>query len=139
MTKLAWKLAHLVSVRDKQSEQTARAWGLKAELTADPVWLLQEKPLAEDNPFFRMLKLRKQSQPIIGISLRPSKNFSQEHMELLPEVLSLSLPSNAFFLMLPLQKDSDYRLLRTLCDRLGNLGAQSAVFEEDVDMLPVNG
>jgi polysaccharide pyruvyl transferase CsaB len=136
LTKQAWKAAHLVSVRDQRSEQTTRSWGLNADLTADPVWLLKETPFAQVNDCLELIKSNQGSRPIIGISLRPSKNFSEEHIKLLPRILSCSLPSDAIFLMLALQKDSDYPLLQSLSQELHKLGRQSIMFEGDADTLP---
>ncbi len=136
LTKHAWKLADLVSVRDKQSEQTSETWGVAANLTADPVWLLKETPLSQENECLQLIKSVKGSRPIVGISLRPSKNFGEDYLKLLPKILVASLPDDAFFLMLPLQEGSDYPLLQSLSEELGKLGRQSAIFKGDGDMLP---
>ncbi len=37
--------SNFVAVRDQQSVDLLREWGLAAQLTADPVWALQAKPL----------------------------------------------------------------------------------------------
>lgn len=136
LTKQTWKLADLVSVRDEQSKQIAAAWEVTADLTADPVWLLQKTTLAQENASLKLIQSVKGLHPIIGISLRPSKNFGEDHLKLLPKVLAQSLPPDAFFLMLPLQHDSDYPLLLSLSEQLAKLGRQCAIFEGEGDILP---
>jgi polysaccharide pyruvyl transferase CsaB len=132
VTRGAMALANVITVRDQDSHSLLQSWGIKAELTADPVWRLQPGTLpatvadqfklltgantkeksflpygSEENRERVENELREKPNLLVGLSLRESKNFSQEQMETLASSLHKHLPESAQLLLLPLQKEQD--------------------------------
>lgn len=105
-TQLAAKLSQDVTVRDKASMAMLEKWNVKAELTADPVWTLDETPLP-DSVAKQIDTIRSGNALIVGLSLRNSHNFSERRREILLATLLKALPEDAALVLLPLQKEQD--------------------------------
>lgn len=105
-TRLAAKLSKDVTVRDKASLAMLENWNVKAELTADPVWTLEETELPE-SVSKQIDTVRSGKGLTVGLSLRNSHNFSDARRELLLATLLKALPDDASLVLLPLQKEQD--------------------------------
>jgi polysaccharide pyruvyl transferase CsaB len=105
-TRLAAKLSKDVTVRDKASLAMLTNWKVKAELTADPVWTLEETDLPE-SVIKQIDTVRSGKGLTVGLSLRNSHNFSDARRELLLATLLKALPEDASLVLLPLQKEQD--------------------------------
>lgn len=105
-TRLAAKLSKDVTVRDKASLAMLTNWKVKAELTADPVWTLEETDLPE-SVIKQIDTVRSGKGFTVGLSLRNSHNFSDARRELLLATLLKALPEDASLVLLPLQKEQD--------------------------------
>jgi polysaccharide pyruvyl transferase CsaB len=132
VTRGSFAMANAITVRDQDSHSLLHSWGIKSELTADPVWKLQQSTLpATIADQFKILtgantreksflpygseakretvenELKEAPTLLVGLSLRESKNFSEEQMETLANSLHKHLPDSAQLLLLPLQKEQD--------------------------------
>ncbi len=105
-TRLAAKLSQDVTVRDKASLDMLTHWKVKAELTADPVWTLEETELPE-SVIKQIDTVRSGKGLVVGLSLRNSHNFSTARRETLTATLLKVLPDDATLVLLPLQKEQD--------------------------------
>ena len=105
-TRVAAQLSNNITVRDKASFSMLEGWGVKAELTADPVWTLEESALPE-SVLQQMREARNGSSLVVGLSLRNSHNFSQARREILLSTMLETLPKDAALILLPLQADQD--------------------------------
>ena len=126
-TRVAWKAALAASVRDQDSFDLARKWGIDCQLTADPVWLLK--------PPYPSLELGSDKGKrcfTVGISLRKGTALSENQLSLLPQILFESFGRQTQLLMLPFKKNDDWQILRNLAQGCQNLGiATSMVGPED--------
>lgn len=118
-TRSAFGLCDSISVRDSSSLALVKAWGLKAELTADPVWCLEPTPLPEaiEALLAELVSERAEDCPLVGLSLRPSKELTDSRLSELEMALEDSLPAGTRLLMLPLQKAQDEPLLNRFAER----------------------
>jgi len=125
LTRAAFSAAHLVTVRDANSAKLLLDWGIKNELTADPVWCLEQTPLPRglESQFLKLFAQRE--GPLIGLSLRETKAFTPMHFEALLKATSNALPSNAEILLLPLQQAQDTKLLEDFHEQWRSLGRKS--------------
>lgn len=105
-TQLAARLSQDITVRDKASLAMLENWKVKAELTADPVWTLDETDLP-DSVRKQIDSVRPANGLVVGLSLRNSHNFSDSRREILLSVLLKTLPEDAALVLLPLQKEQD--------------------------------
>lgn len=131
LTRYAWKLAQDVTVRDENSLEAVKAWGISADLTADPVWALPAEPLPKT---FRLAELETKmakTEPCVGISLRPCDFLTENHLSLLPKLLKQSFPQEALFIMLPFQKEDDSPLLEELTRACQKLEMRTCMINPD--------
>lgn len=112
ITKLAFKNADSITVRDQESLKLLSAWNIKAKQTADPVWLLEKSPIPEDIGL-TIDDLKKENTKIIGVSLREDPLLKKHHLEFLAQGIAETYPGSAV-LLLPLQEKQDSRLLEEL-------------------------
>ena len=105
-TRLAAKLSQDVTVRDKVSLAMLESWKVKAELTADPVWTLEETDLPE-SVRKEIDTVRSGKNLVVGLSLRNSHNFSERSRRMLLSTLLKSLTEDTALVLLPLQKEQD--------------------------------
>lgn len=105
-TRAAAMLSNDITVRDKASFSMLEGWKVKAELTADPVWTLEESALPE-SVLHQVQTARSGSSLVVGLSLRNSHNFSQARREILLSTMLETLPRDAALILLPLQAEQD--------------------------------
>jgi polysaccharide pyruvyl transferase CsaB len=105
-TRAAAMLSNDITVRDKASFSMLEGWKVKAELTADPVWTLEESALPE-SVLHQVQTARSGSSLVVGLSLRNSHNFSQARREILLSTMLEALPRDAALILLPLQAEQD--------------------------------
>ncbi len=110
-TKLAAKLSREITVRDKVSLAMLESWKVKAELTADPVWTLDETALPE-SVSKQIAAIRPEKGLVVGLSLRNSHNFSERRREILCTALLKALPKDTALVLLPLQEEQDLPQLK---------------------------
>jgi len=105
-TRVAAQLSNDITVRDKASLSMLESWNIKAELTADPVWTLEESALPE-SVLKQIETVKEGSSLLVGLSLRNSHNFCDARREILLATLLETLPENAALVLLPLQSEQD--------------------------------
>lgn len=115
LTRLAMKQATAISVRDLDSKALLESWGLKPQLTADPVWCLKPSALPPALSVFeeREKKARgniNEERLLVGLSLRESQLVSRATIELLAEVMADRMP-NVTIVPLALQAEQDVERL----------------------------
>jgi polysaccharide pyruvyl transferase CsaB len=111
ITRTALWLADSVTVRDLPSYDILKRWGIESSLTADPVWRLQPTSLPQGlESYFRKM-FANRTGLLVGLSLRESKNFTAQHLEILLQSMLHGLPADAEILLLPLQREQDANLL----------------------------
>ncbi len=106
LTRSAFALTNTCSVRDAGSSAILCQWHVPAILTADPVWCLDKSPLPSDI-VQATEELHKQYSLLVGVSLRPSPNFQEEHKLALVGALKDTLPPGSCLMLLALQKEQD--------------------------------
>lgn len=108
LTRRAFSLADGIAVRDSGSKQLLEQWQVPGIQTADPVWCLENKrlPSAVEEQLNAIAAAR-----LVGLSLRPSYNFTEDHLDKLVTALSAALPENAHILLLALQPAQDREIL----------------------------
>ena len=104
-------LADEITVRDLRSYDQLKKWGIQSSLTADPVWRLEPTPLPQGLESHFRKQFGNRTGLLVGLSLRESKNFSSQHLEVLLKAMSSALPADAEILLLPLQREQDASLL----------------------------
>ncbi len=129
-TRLAARLSNDVTVRDKASLAMLESWNVKAELTADPVWTLDETELPE-SVSQQIDNLRAGNGLAVGLSLRNSHNFSEKRREILLSVLLKKLPQDAALLLLPLQKEQDLPQLEPFLEGWQKAGRKGLILETE--------
>jgi polysaccharide pyruvyl transferase CsaB len=112
-TRQAFSMCSQISVRDQKSLDILTKWRVQAELTADPVWCLEPKPLPKelDELLKRTNKQKKTDGLVVGLSLRVSGNFSKQNVAALVEAMAQALPQSARILPLVLQIGQDFEIL----------------------------
>jgi polysaccharide pyruvyl transferase CsaB len=125
LTRAALSAAHSITVRDLNSSKLLVDWGIKNELTADPVWCLESTALPRglESQFLKLFQGK--SGPLIGLSLRETKAFTPAHLEALLKAMTEALPANAEVLLLPLQPAQDAELLEEFHQQWRGLGGKS--------------
>ena len=115
ITRLSLARSNFVAVRDQKSVDLLREWGLAAQLTADPVWALQAKPLP---PILaNALSAKQSNSPLrVGLSLRVSSNFTVADVEPLARCLAEALPADAEIVPLVLQPSQDAEILKAFSE-----------------------
>jgi polysaccharide pyruvyl transferase CsaB len=104
-------LADEVTVRDLRSYDQLKKWGIRSSLTADPVWRLEPTPLPQGLESHFRKQFGSRTGLLVGLSLRESKNFTSQHLEILLKAMLNALPADAEILLLPLQREQDASLL----------------------------
>ncbi len=127
-TRLAASLCQDVTVRDKVSMAMLESWNVKGELTADPVWTLDESKLPESVDA-QMTELRSQNGLVVGLSLRNSHNFSDRRREILLSTLLKTLPEDAILVHLPLQKEQDLPQLEPFLESWQKAGRKGLILD----------
>lgn len=127
-TRLAAKLSQDITVRDKASLAMLENWKIKAELTADPVWTLDETALP-DGVRRQIDSIRNGNRLIVGLSLRNSHNFSESRRAILLSVLLKTLPKDAALVLLPLQKEQDLPQLEPFLEAWTQAGRQGMILD----------
>lgn len=105
-TRVAAQLSNDITVRDKASLSMLESWNIRAELTADPVWTLEESALPE-SVLKQIETVKEGSSLLVGLSLRNSHNFCDARREILLATLLETLPEDAGLVLLPLQSEQD--------------------------------
>lgn len=127
-TRLAAKLSQEITVRDKASLAMLENWKVKAELTADPVWTLDETVLP-DSVLEQIENFRDGNRLLVGLSLRNSHNFSDGRRAILLSVLLKTLPEDAALVLLPLQKEQDLPQLEPFLEGWQKAGRRGLILE----------
>ena len=118
ITKRSFMLADAIAIRDNGSKQMLDDWSIQANQTADPVWCLEQRKLPDDvDQALSAIKARY----LVGLSLRPSHNFSDNHMQSLIEAMLVAVPESSHVVLLPLQNAQDLAPL----EQFGELWKQS--------------
>jgi polysaccharide pyruvyl transferase CsaB len=108
LARFAFGLANKIVVRDSNSLALIASWGLKGQLTADPVWSLS--PTKLPNAVSKMIETIKsphEKQLIVGLSLRDDPKLQNYHLEVLADSLTAALPNQSIVMFLPLQAQRD--------------------------------
>lgn len=129
-TKLAASLSQGITVRDRTSLEMLERWKIKAELTADPVWMLSQSELPK-NVVDQIAAVKDENTFLAGLSLRNSHNFSDERRDLLLSTLLRDLPQNAALVLLPLQKEQDLPQLEPFMEDWKKAGRRAIMLETD--------
>jgi polysaccharide pyruvyl transferase CsaB len=123
MTASALRRCRMITVRDEKSAALVRdLTGLKPEITADPVWLLQTKPPPTQDPVMTLSNRQKSGTPWrIGISLRPWLELTETRLQALAHHL-ITMAGQADcpveFRLLPFQQEEDTALLEVFANHL---------------------
>jgi polysaccharide pyruvyl transferase CsaB len=128
LTLAALKQTTTIAVRDDQSLALLESWQIKAQRTADPVWSLGKTVLKSSSaPSDAVLRLSSAGEArfLVGLSLRPSPNFSESHRQSLAKILKRTLPANALIVLIPMQEDQDLPVLKTMLAELTELGLEA--------------
>jgi polysaccharide pyruvyl transferase CsaB len=124
LTKKAFGFADAITVRDAASQSLLGEWQIDAVKTADPVWCLNSRPLPESvDQQLRDISAAR----LIGLSLRPSHNFSDSHLRALALSLHQTMPSNFHLLLLALQNEQDHDILLKFGNVWQELGRASTL------------
>jgi len=134
LTKFAFQQAETITLRDKNSIDMLNSWGLKGELTSDPVWAMKSSPLPEavkltlDN-----LRLNfPQKKKIIGLSLRTDSALADYHIKLLAGAIASTFSSSATILLLPFQPNQDLEPLEKINQHLEKLGLKTQFLDPEL-------
>jgi len=132
-TKTAFSMCSQICLRDAKSLSLVESWGLPAELTADPVWCLEPSalPPTVQTRLDQLAAGQDAEHPVVGLSLRPSSDLSDHHLDTLLSALSAALPAGARLLLLPLQKKDDEPLLKRFQQGWLDLGRQCLLVDPD--------
>ena len=111
LTKAAMGFAREIAVRDSNSVDLLRSWGIdKARLTADPVWCLQPSALPDETE--AALKNRPPGSSLMGLSIRESHHISRSTVEAMAHSLSAGAREGTILVPLILQHNQDAELLQ---------------------------
>lgn len=127
-TRVAAQLSEDITVRDETSLSILKGWNVGAELTADPVWTLEESELP-DSVNAQMRAAKASGKPVVGLSLRNSHNFSDAKREILLKTLLQTLPEEAVLVMLPLQIEQDLPQLEPFMKAWQNAGRNACLLD----------
>src|SRR5262249_5785527 len=132
LTRAALSLADGITVRDSSSLSLVKDWHLEGELSADPVWCLDDNAYGNGDAPARRQPDGGGSPGTtfkVGLSLRESANFTEKNLSDLIDVLAQVLPDNAEVLLLPLQKSQDERLLSDFHQRWTAINRRSTLLD----------
>lgn len=126
-----------VLVRDDASMSYLQNWGIKGERTADPVWNLEASELPADvQSQLQKAGAANQKSKCIGISLRPSADLTDAHLQQLADGLQQSLQADDNLLLLPLQPDQDLPVLQSFEKLWKAKGKDCAILDASSLRLP---
>jgi polysaccharide pyruvyl transferase CsaB len=135
-TKFAFGLANAITLRDKNSIDLIKSWGLEGKLTADPVWALSPSILPEPIQL-KINKLKEQGNKVIGLSLREDPALKSHHLEVLAEAIARTYTESTI-LLLPLQNNQDLALLKEAAECLKKYGIKSDMLDSSLLIKPSN-
>ncbi|MDY6785544.1 MAG: polysaccharide pyruvyl transferase CsaB [Cyanobacteriota bacterium] len=99
-----------VSVRDRASAQLVADWGMTPLLAPDPVWALEDKPVAG---------LGNLSSPQIAVTLRSHPQLTPRRLQTLTQALiHLQKATEACILLVPFQHSQDLDIARAIASQL---------------------
>lgn len=136
MTRLAAGASNFVCVRDEESKRQLSDWGIRAELTQDPVWALEPSPLPGEVESQIASISEECSGRLIGLSLRETPVFSQAQLESLSEALLKSFDEKTCLLLLPLQRQMDVRPLNYVQNVWAAAGRKAVMLDATALTLP---
>ena len=126
-----------IILRDDASMRFLADWQLKGTRSADPVWNLAatELPPAVKTQLTELGGSEKNSR-CIGLSLRPSPELTNSHLERLSEGLHACLAEDESLLLLPLQIDQDTEVLEQFAKLWQAKGRKSQMLDSRLLELP---
>ncbi|MDY7013774.1 MAG: polysaccharide pyruvyl transferase CsaB [Cyanobacteriota bacterium] len=114
-----------VSVRDRASAQLAADWNVNPLLAPDPVWALEEKPVAG---------LGNLPSPQIAVTLRSHPQLTPQRLHTLTQALiHLQKATEACILLVPFQRSRDLDIARAIASQLP--GTREIVLLDDPGQL----
>lgn len=134
-TRIASRLCTTLTVRDKTSQTMLKEWNVDAELTADPVWTLEETALPAQMQA-QIDGLKGTSTMVVGLSLRNSHNFTDARRDILIDVLDKTLPEGASLLLMPLQNDQDLPQLAPFLQAWTQRGRKAHILDASTIVKP---
>lgn len=126
-----------LTVRDDASISYLESWNLKGIRSADPVWNLaaSELPASVQQQLTAVGAAKKNSR-CVGLSLRPSPELSNEHLNQLVCGLDLTLSQNDELLLLVLQPEQDLPILRDFQKLWHEKGRTATILDSSALELP---
>lgn len=131
-TAKAFEQCERITVRDEKSKALLESLSdvVQPEVTADPVWLLDVKPVRQS---------RRKNRPWrVGISLRPWESLTRERLHALADCLKALVADSARpveFVLLPFHQEDDRDMLEVFARHLEQVeikGSWSLVSADDV-------
>lgn len=128
LTRTSLALSHALTVRDQDSVKLLSDWGISANLTGDPVWLLSPDELPENaKKFIADLRKENKGKKLVGLSLRQGGGFDRAHIETLALAMKeAGLTKNHIILPIPLQTAQDIKPLEDFVTVWSGLGGKIA-------------
>jgi len=120
-TRAVFNLVDKISLRDDKSMAMLTSWGLRGDLTEDPVWMLKAGQLPQSIDK-QLTELKKEHNKLVGLSLREGGGFTADNVRDLAYSLDKALPQGAAVVALPLQKDLDQAPLDNFAQHFIELG-----------------
>lgn len=139
MSAKAMKRCEVITVRDEGSATLVKdLTGIRPEMTADPVWLLNTGKKPHDG--YRNLndKHKKHEPWRIGVSLRPWHELTEARQQALADCLgnmAQQVECPVEFWLLPFQKEEDTHLLEHFARQLGEASNVKTVLIPSDDVL----
>lgn len=126
-----------IILRDDASMRFLSNWQLKGTRSADPVWNLKasEVPPTVKKQLEELGGGEKNSR-VVGLSLRPSPELTDAHLERLAEGLHACLSENESILLMPLQIDQDKVVLEQFNKLWQAKGRESQMLDASLLELP---
>ena len=126
-----------VLVRDDASMNYLQNWGVKAERSADPVWNLDASEVPADvQSQLQKAGAGKKISNCVGLSLRPSAELTEAHLEQLADGLHLALQADDNLLLLPLQAEQDIQILQSFAGLWNAKGRECTILDASSLRLP---
>ncbi len=129
LTKLAFAQADSITLRDNNSINMLKSWGLDAALTSDPVWAMQPSALPQPAQSTLDNLRMNPADKIIGISLRNDIALADYHLNLLAQAIAKKFPTTSSILLLPFQINQDLEPLKKIDKYLQELGFKTSSFD----------
>ncbi len=126
-----------ILVRDDTSMRYLQAWNINARKSADPVWNLKESLVpAEVAAQLSRMGASKTDSKCIGVSLRPSAELTDSHLEHLADAMNAEMKADELALLLPMQRDQDIEVLKKFAEFLKARGRNSEILDTSQLVLP---